>query len=60
MIFSEFGRRGLFGPPPDLKDLDLGDPRFKVDFRDVYVTLLRRHPAGSRCGSRLGSFSVRH
>jgi uncharacterized protein (DUF1501 family) len=33
---------GLFGPCPDLRDLELGDPRFKVDFRDVYATVLRR------------------
>jgi uncharacterized protein (DUF1501 family) len=33
---------GLVGPAPDLKDLELGDPRFKVDFRDVYATVLGR------------------
>jgi uncharacterized protein (DUF1501 family) len=32
---------GLLGPAPDLKKLDLGDLCFKVDFRDVYATLLR-------------------
>jgi uncharacterized protein (DUF1501 family) len=35
-------RGGLLGPPPDLNDLELGDPRFKIDFRDVYATVLRR------------------
>jgi uncharacterized protein (DUF1501 family) len=33
---------GLLGPAPDLDDLELGDPRFKIDFRDVYATVLRR------------------
>ena len=33
---------GLVGPQPNLADLDeSGDPRFAVDFRDVYATLLR-------------------
>jgi uncharacterized protein (DUF1501 family) len=35
-------RGGLLGPAPDLIKLDLGDLCFKVDFRDVYATLLRR------------------
>jgi uncharacterized protein (DUF1501 family) len=34
---------GLIGPPPDLTELDdVGDPRFTIDFRDLYATLLRR------------------
>ena len=34
---------GLLGPHPNLAELDeTGDPRFAVDFRDVYATLLRR------------------
>lgn len=33
---------GLVGPHPDLADLDeTGDPRFAVDFRDVYANVLR-------------------
>src|SRR5581483_3840733 len=35
-------RGGLLGPRPDLRDLELGDPRFRIDFRDVYATVLRR------------------
>jgi uncharacterized protein (DUF1501 family) len=35
-------RGGLLGPAPDLNDLEQGDPRFKIDFRDVYATVLRR------------------
>jgi hypothetical protein len=33
---------GLFGPHPNLADLDeTGDPRFAVDFRDLYASLIR-------------------
>ncbi len=35
-------RGGLLGPAPDLKDLELGDPRFRIDFRDVYAAVLRQ------------------
>jgi uncharacterized protein (DUF1501 family) len=36
-------KAGLVGPHPSLAKLDeTGDPRFSVDFRDVYATLLRR------------------
>ena len=34
-------RGGLIGPPPDLADLDDGDLKYAIDFRDVYATLLR-------------------
>ena len=34
-------RGGLIGAP-DLANLDEGDLKFAVDFRDVYATLLRR------------------
>jgi uncharacterized protein (DUF1501 family) len=33
---------GLLGSPPDLQDLELGDPKFRIDFRDVYATVLKR------------------
>jgi uncharacterized protein (DUF1501 family) len=35
-------RGGLIGSAPDLANLDQGDLKFAVDFRDVYATLLRR------------------
>jgi uncharacterized protein (DUF1501 family) len=36
-------KAGLIGPHPSLANLDeTGDPRFSVDFRDVYATVLRR------------------
>jgi len=30
----------MYGDPPSLTDLDDGDLRYTVDFRDVYGTLL--------------------
>jgi uncharacterized protein (DUF1501 family) len=34
---------GLIGPAPDLAKLDdIGDPRYAIDFRDVYATVVRR------------------
>jgi uncharacterized protein (DUF1501 family) len=35
-------RGGLHGAQPDLTDLDDGDPKFTVDFRRVYTTLLEK------------------
>lgn len=42
MIFLGGGLRekGLLNPMPDLLDLDEGDLKYKVDFRQVYATLL--------------------
>ena len=34
--------KGLLNPMPDLTDLDEGDLKFSVDFRQVYATLLER------------------
>jgi uncharacterized protein (DUF1501 family) len=33
-------KAGLHGPYPNLQDLDDGDPKFAIDFRRVYATLL--------------------
>jgi uncharacterized protein (DUF1501 family) len=35
-------RPGIHGPNPNLTDLDDGDPRFAIDFRRVYATVLDR------------------
>ncbi len=35
-------RHGLHGPYPNLTDLQDGDPRFAIDFRRVYATILDR------------------
>ncbi len=33
-------QKGILNPMPDLSDLDAGDIKFKIDFRQVYATLL--------------------
>lgn len=35
-------RPGLYGSSPNLNDLEDGDPKFAIDFRRVYATLLER------------------
>ena len=43
LIAGRAVKGGLFGPHPNLADLDeTGDPRFAVDFRDVYASLIHR------------------
>jgi uncharacterized protein (DUF1501 family) len=42
LLVSGALRGGLYGPRPDLSDLDEGDVRHAVDFRQVYATLLER------------------
>ncbi len=43
LIAGRAVKGGLFGPHPNLADLDeAGDPRFAVDFRDLYAMLIRR------------------
>jgi uncharacterized protein (DUF1501 family) len=42
LLISGALQGGLYGPSPDLTDLDEGDLRHAVDFRRVYATLLRR------------------
>ena len=43
LIAGRAVKGGLFGPHPNLADLDeTGDPRFAVDFRDIYASLIRR------------------
>ncbi|MGW4464923.1 DUF1501 domain-containing protein [Micromonospora sp. NPDC004704] len=51
-------RGGLYGEQPRLTDLDDGDLKFTVDFRDVYATLLERVLGGDP-GSVLGGWSGR-
>jgi len=43
LIAGRAVKGGLFGPHPNLTDLDeTGDPRFAIDFRDLYASLIRR------------------
>ncbi len=42
LLIGKGVRGGLYGSPPDLKNLDeIGDPKFSTDFRDVYAAVLR-------------------
>ena len=42
LLIGKGVRGGLYGAPPDLKNLDeVGDPKFSTDFRDVYAAVLR-------------------
>jgi uncharacterized protein (DUF1501 family) len=54
-------RPGVHGPNPDLTHLDDGDPRFAVDFRRVYATLLEGWlgcPAEPILGGRFASLPL--
>ena len=37
-----FNKKGFYNAPPDLNDLDEGDLKYKIDFRNVYATLLEK------------------
>jgi uncharacterized protein (DUF1501 family) len=39
-LFGPMVQAGVHGPNPDLRDLDEGDLKFKVDFRQVYAEVL--------------------
>ncbi len=42
MISGGLKQKGLINPLPDLADLDEGDLKYKVDFKDVYATVLNK------------------
>ena len=42
LISGGLKQKGLINPLPDLKDLDEGDLKFKVDFKNVYATVLNK------------------
>ncbi|NPA37084.1 MAG: DUF1501 domain-containing protein [Chlorobi bacterium] len=44
---------GFYNEPPNLKDLDKGDLKYKIDFRSVYGSLLENH-LDSDAGTILG------
>ncbi|MBS1503258.1 MAG: DUF1501 domain-containing protein, partial [Bacteroidetes bacterium] len=35
-------KAGIFNDAPNLEDLDNGDLKYQIDFRDVYATLLNK------------------
>ncbi len=40
MLIGKNVKGGIYGPMPELKDLDRGDVPFSIDFRQVYATAL--------------------
>jgi len=42
LISGGLKQKGLINPLPDLNDLDEGDLKFKVDFKNVYATVLNK------------------
>ena len=41
LIGENLTGKGIYNSPPDLTDLDDGDVRYKIDFRNIYSDLLR-------------------
>lgn len=42
LVSGGLKEKGLLNPLPDLADLDEGDLKYKVDFKDVYATVLNK------------------
>ena len=42
LISGGLKQKGLINPLPDLNDLDEGDLKYKVDFKNVYATVLNK------------------
>jgi uncharacterized protein (DUF1501 family) len=42
LISGGLKQKGLINPIPDLTDLDEGDLKYKVDFKNVYATVLNK------------------
>ena len=42
LISGGLKQKGLINEMPNLSDLDEGDLKFKVDFKDVYATMLKK------------------
>ncbi|MCU0446002.1 MAG: DUF1501 domain-containing protein [Microscillaceae bacterium] len=43
IIHPNLKKAGVFNEAPNLQDLDEGDLKFTLDFRDIYATLLDKH-----------------
>ncbi|MEJ7639448.1 MAG: DUF1501 domain-containing protein [Singulisphaera sp.] len=55
-LLGKAARPGLCGPHPNLEDLEGGDPKHAVDFRQIYATLLDRWLGVSSAGVLAGTF----
>ncbi|HQY88840.1 MAG TPA: hypothetical protein PK402_09285, partial [Tepidisphaeraceae bacterium] len=40
MLFGSRVKQGVLGKHPSLTDLDAGDLKFSIDFRNIYASLL--------------------
>ena len=41
LVGGSLKQKGIINAMPDLSDLDEGDLKYKVDFKDVYATVLK-------------------
>lgn len=42
LLGGSLKKAGLYNPIPDLNDLDNGDLKYSIDFKDVYATILKQ------------------
>ena len=42
LLSGRLKKQGMLNPAPDLQQLDQGDLRYQVDFKEVYATLLHQ------------------
>ena len=57
-LFGEGVNGGLYGDPPDLRNLDDGDLRYSVDFRSVYATVLEEWLGSESAPVLFGEFET--
>ncbi len=43
LMGGKLNKAGVWNEVPNLTDLDEGDLKYKIDFRNIYATLLRKH-----------------
>ncbi|MEM0996157.1 MAG: DUF1501 domain-containing protein [Bacteroidota bacterium] len=58
LISGALRKPGIFNAPPDLSDLDEGDLKYQLDFRNIYATLLERWLKADANGILQGDFSA--
>lgn len=57
LIGGDLTKPGFYNSAPDLTDLDNGDLKYQIDFRDVYATLLNKWLKGNADTVLSGSFN---
>ncbi|MEM9982416.1 MAG: DUF1501 domain-containing protein, partial [Bacteroidota bacterium] len=43
IVGKNLKKAGFYNAGPNLSDLDDGDIKYQIDFRDIYATLLKKH-----------------